>query len=375
MRLLVVSSHFPPRPGGSSVIMHNLLKGLNQKDIVGVITQDYGGEPLNETYPIYYFFGLQRKLNHRGSFYVKELLFKKELRRLIKLIIANQVTHVLGVYPDFIFLRLAYHASLKTDVKLIPYLHDTIAEGLSHTKYRKSAKVLQEKLFRYCPDIFVMSEGMHRLYLQKYNKQTQVLTHSFPEDISDLQKVNYDRISEAVFWGGAIYGINKNAVFRIIEAAKNKGMRVNIAASISEARAKRLGLIQDHVNWDSYSREDYLKLLREQKILILALDWPEESAVHRDELSTIFPTKTIEYLAAGRPIIVHCPNNYFLAKYLQENNCAYVVSCRKTEEIEKTIDYIQDNTDERDLKIKNAMALVKKFSIEKVVQDFYSVVK
>ena len=61
-------------------------------------------------------------------------------------------------------------------------------------------------------------------------------------------------------------------------------------------------------------------------VLLLALDAPHESNVHRDELATIFPTKTPEYLASGRPVFAHCPSDYFLARFLNEHGCGAVVS-------------------------------------------------
>ena len=45
----------------------------------------------------------------------------------------------------------------------------------------------------------------------------------------------------------------------------------------------------------------------------------------RDEFRTIFPTKTIEYLISGRPILAHSPADAFLTKFLVENDCALVV--------------------------------------------------
>ena len=57
----------------------------------------------------------------------------------------------------------------------------------------------------------------------------------------------------------------------------------------------------------------------------MGLDWPHESVVHSDELSTIFPTKMIEYLAVGRPIVAHCPENYCLAKFINQYKCGLVL--------------------------------------------------
>ena len=93
--------------------------------------------------------------------------------------------------------------------------------------------------------------------------------------------------------------------------------------------------------------------------------------MHKDELSTIFPTKTPEYLATGNLIIVHCPENYFLAKFFRKHNCGIVISEQSDEAIEKVLRGIlagDNNYDEirrnalRTASIFKSDALSKKFS-------------
>ena len=41
-----------------------------------------------------------------------------------------------------------------------------------------------------------------------------------------------------------------------------------------------------------------------------------------EEVLTIFPTKAIDYLASGRPMLAHSPPDSYLTRFLLENDCA-----------------------------------------------------
>jgi hypothetical protein len=134
---------------------------------------------------------------------------------------------------------------------------------------------------------------------------------------------------------------------------------------------KRQGITGDHVCTGFYSnRAEYLNTLKQQDILILALDWPDESPKHRDELATIFPTKTPEYLASGRPILVHCPENYFLARFFREHNCGLVVAERCVDALERAVQSILKDSPQVDIMRKSALTTAKLFCADRLASRF-----
>jgi len=122
----------------------------------------------------------------------------------------------------------------------------------------------------------------------------------------------------------------------------------------------------------SLNREDYLKEIKIQAALLLGIDWPDESPVHKDELATIFPTKTVDYLISGRPIIVHCPENYFLGKFFKKHKCGFILNDRNTNSIEFQISQIFKDTNRLKQKVSNAFKASKQFHISSVKQVFES---
>ena len=113
-------------------------------------------------------------------------------------------------------------------------------------------------------------------------------------------------------------------------------------------------------------RDDYINALTKKGVLTLAIDWPDESVVDEGELSTIFPTRIIEYLATGSPILAHCPKHYFLAKFIIEQNCGIVISDRNDKSLIDGFNILLSKSiSVKDMQ-KNAIKAAKYFSLDKI---------
>jgi len=373
LRILFVTGFYPPQGGGTSVIIKNLISGLPSTEISGIVVQSYENtqsDDINKDVIILELFKLQRLFKHRGLYFVRKLFFRRELSKVRKMIRETGTTHVVGVYPDFEFLQLAYLAAIKESCEFVPYLHDTLVEGLKHTRYAKESVALQSKIFKESRLILVMSEGMQQLYQEKYNLKTYPLKHSYPEKNNNLV---IRELKDSIFWGGQVYSINKSSVARVDKARSKIGVKFTIASGDSLEKLHELGISSTGLEKVFYGRKDYLKALNVHQVLILALDWPEESSVHEDELATIFPTKTIEYLNSGRPILVHCPEKYFLARFFRDFKCGIVVSERNTERLSSHLHELMINQDLTNTLVANAKVAAKQFDLDNVVNEFHKI--
>jgi hypothetical protein len=128
----------------------------------------------------------------------------------------------------------------------------------------------------------------------------------------------------------------------------------------------------DRVYYPEWS--DYLEALNDHEILLLALDWPDESPIHHDELATIFPTKTPEYLASGRPILVHCPEDYFLARFFRHHDCGTIVSERSVDALADAIRTIRQGGAEVRRRSQNGLTAMGRFMPDRVAGRLKSLV-
>jgi len=372
--VMIVTAFYPPIPGGTSVIIKNLLKGVNS-DSYTIFTNTPSGDYRNNENNVIYGMHALPNFYFLSRFETLWQIFqyKFALRKLIKLCISTNVTKIIGIYPDYLFLKLAYDASKALKLPLFCYLHDTIAEGLDDTQFRYKAISLQEKIFKESIHIWVMSEGMKNLYLDKYNLHVDVLEHSYPEKRIE-REYNSNIAKNNLFWGGAVYRINKNSLKRVFNCAANLNMEIEVAANISLNFFNKNGFQFNRLKITNYTREEYIKTICVKGILVLALDWPEESPVHKDELATIFPTKTIEYLHSGRPILIHCPDNYFLAQFFLKYDCGLVISSRDINSLEYGIKSLSDDALNERI-VKNAISASKIFDHERIQNKFIEAIK
>jgi len=242
------------------------------------------------------------------------------VKRLIK---ALRPAVVVGAFPYYHLLHITRQACRETQTPWVAYLHDTLSEALSTGRLSDKAARLHDQVFAEASAILVMSAGMERLYQKKYGLTCTVLQHSLPEPVPASLPEN-DSAAPPAFWGGGIYEINGHALGRVSEALGQLGRSLFLASTASLPVLNSYGITGDHVKRSFYAeREAYLAALRAQGLLVLALDWPDESPVHPEELATIFPTKTPEYLASGRPVLVHCPEDYFLAQFFLQHRCGW----------------------------------------------------
>jgi glycosyltransferase involved in cell wall biosynthesis len=309
----------------------------------------------------------------RLNYYLSNMQVNKAVREAVKLAEREKPAVIVGVFPDYYFLKIARETAKITGIPLAAYLHDTISESHYETRYSREADILQEQVFNEASAIFVMSRGMAELYKKKYNLDSMPLEHTYLEPVLDTVPDN--TLKRQAFWGGDIYAINKNAVSRISEGLKTINCDFFLATGASLEGLSSMGIEGSHIKRGFFSkRPEYLANLRENGLLILALDSADESPVHRDELATIFPTKTPEYLAAGSPILIHCPDDYFLARFFKDNNCGYVISEKSPAKIAEISRQMLEEPEAFSEMRLNALKAAGIFDSERLAKKFSTVV-
>jgi hypothetical protein len=96
---------------------------------------------------------------------------------------ARRCQAILAVFPDEIFLSVGYVLARLTGKPLYAYFHNTYLENWQNSRL---AHWLQPRVFATARHVFVMSEGMHRLYQVNYpGLQCSPLAHSFNEPLPE----------------------------------------------------------------------------------------------------------------------------------------------------------------------------------------------
>ena len=351
--------------GGVGIILRNLLSVFNTDSYTFAYLGRFDSRPRKRVKQSDCF----RLIPNFHPVHFIDLLFKGAKQkyaiwRAVRLAKARKAQIVVGLYPTLSSLFVATEVAKRIKGRFYPYLHDTISEGLSHTPLAKAAVSVQEDAFAVAESVLIINKGMSDRYRDVYNlRKGLVLQMSFPERIAT--EPNFNR-SRTAFWGGDVYDINKTSLSRVQEALLGRDTQLELTC-LSKLDFKDY----TNVNQIYYpSRQEYIRAVQRHGMMILSIDWPDESPVHEAELSTIWPTKAVEYLATGAPILVHCPEHYFLARFFREHQCAVVVSDRSIEALTEAIDLLQSGGTEVQRMQERALALTDFFSIARVSSLF-----
>jgi hypothetical protein len=360
-RILVVTRYFPPQPEASGGIMARWLAEFEPASYA-VLTAEptpHDTPPVVPDVEIHRvpirFRWLRRWLRLNDALQGRTL--SKALRQGIERI---SPPAILAVHPDHHFLGAAVEAASALRIPLGVYLHDTVAEGMAGTPLARAGARLNRKMLGVAREILVINQGMADLFLRKYQRSTVVIPHRYAGPIANSpgRSCNPAR----ALWAGTLYSVNDKALARVQQALTKCRIEFHLRTDSTRLQCLWHGLRPPNLHLLPRRRwEGYLQLLREFDVLVVALAWPDEAAIHPDELETVFCTKAVEYLASGIPVLVHCPANYYLARYFQERECGLVVSSRDPRELQRHIqDLMNDSARARRL-AQNGLRCVEEF--------------
>ena len=365
----------PPEPGGAGIVGRNLVACFARDSVVVATSGNRQRsamqyEPENLTYEILTAVRYSRRVNH----WLFRLQTPVAARRLARIAREVDARVIIGSHPTAHLLEIARRAARHAAIPWIAYLHDTLVEAGRHLPQRKRLLKLQDAVFREASHVLVMSRGMCNLYRDNYDgMETTALEHIYPLPVrTELPGVPS---KSKAFWAGNVYGINAHSFGRIAAAARDVGIGIQMTTPKSLSILQKMGVDTSSIERVYYPDwSDYHDALSEHEFLLLALDWPDESPIHRDELATIFPTKTPEYLASGRPILVHCPEDYFLARFFREHGCGTVVSERSSGSIVEAFREIRAGGTRITAQTENALAAISRFRPERIAGRLKTVV-
>ena len=100
--------------------------------------------------------------------------------------------------------------------------------------------------------------------------------------------------------------------------------------------------------------------------LFLPLGFSKQSRAY---VRLSMPTKLTEYLASGKPIILYCPEEIALAKFLADKDCAIMCTINKSVKLKESITQLQDKAVYEHI-VKNSLSLAAEHDIRVVRERF-----
>ena len=327
-RCLVVSYSLPIRATGTPVVIRNFLENFKSDEIVLIGRPVKMNEKISNyhvNYPIYVI--PTPPVGTRMEKFWRLLSLICGLFLGIYAIKKHKITNILTFYRDYSSLMTGYLLHKITKIPFSSYFCDLYSENYPIGFYSNLAKWLQPRIFRCSFKVFVLTEAMQEYYKETYNLQTTVLPHcvnNFPK-----QKIILDDY-KSPFRIGYLGDINIDRIFSIkllCEAILNNEdyELIYFTPKSDEFLIKENLLIPNSKRIYISNNEILLRELNSCDVLFLPVMQSQDHFERNPQVMTGFPTKTIEYLFASKPILIHGKKEYFISKFSERYKFSLIV--------------------------------------------------
>lgn len=351
-RLTVVTLSFPPQVSGSTILLTNLLRHYpGEVHAVAGYDRDAGSDPAFTTpcptsylvfprrFPILWD-RLRRRLPIVSYHYMQRNL-QRQMRDL-------NTAVVFGAYPDGIHLVAAFLAAQQLQLPFYAYMHDLWLENTQRgTASGRLAALWEPRILRHATRVLCMTEAMQKHYEKQYGIQTILLPHCIADRDLDYAPTAIrppQRKRPTVLFVGAVSdAMNLDALKVLAEASEllPQDYALLFCTSSSREDLVSLGIRSSRLQVQYVSRQEVQCLQGEVDVLVAPLSHKNGSP---DEVRTVFSTKLLEYLIAGRPIVVFAPPDSYHAISAKKEGWGYVVTEDSPQALAGAIQQVATNT-------------------------------
>lgn len=319
----------------------------------------------SQDWPSIYYLTKGWPITRRGRRWHRTLTFPVLLWRCLRLARIYRFKRLLVVFPNEEFLLAGFLVAIWTGAKLYPYFHNTYVENRKGLSLH-FARWLQGRVFSKAIRVFVWNEGLAELYRQRYpGLKCSVLVGAVNEPIPGFSPPPEPRSPLQLIISGNIWDVCLDATQRVCDAVSQvRDSSLTFLTGMPRVFLEGMGLLKNGTRHESVPNEAVLSRLKEADILILPHGFTGSLSV--EEYRTIFPTRTIEYLFSGRPILAHAPPDCYITRFLKEHRCALVVDEPNVSALIEAIDRLRSNAKLRSELVANAICAAAKFHAPRV---------
>lgn len=366
-KLLIISWNIYPWPTGSAIIVDNLMKQFTREEVV-IIGEKYPKEfqvSWSTDYPKIYYLDPNITIFGRGQTHLRWIKFWTILKQIEQIIVNENVSKVLTVFPDDYYLIASFILCKKLNIKFYTWFHNTYSDNLGGYR-RVIARYLEPKILALAKLNFVISDGLKDYFKSKYPKiGLQSLVHGF--ELPKVEKVNSFELNNPnqvkFLFTGSLNNSCLDATLRLCtRIIETQNYKLFIYSGNPFSDFENIGIKGDNVFYKGFIKiEELYQIISEFDIVLLphGLDGDRSQV----EFNTIFPTRTIPLLVSRKPILAHSTKDSFITNWLIEKNCAFIVESKELDQIDLAIKSILCNPSEVILKVNNAIDASNNFNV------------
>jgi glycosyltransferase involved in cell wall biosynthesis len=342
--LLICARSFPPRLGGSAILSRNLWGAWPANDLV-VLSEGGAGLPIDPNTALpgvrveYVTPWLESNPSLRA--FCEPLRMFAVRRALVRLAREIRPRALWVNWPSTGFLLGAWLAAREVGLPLYVHMHDTWEEsltGLPVTLNRLAPRVFERRVLKSAANVFAITEEAAAHFRAKHGCSTSVLKHCIPDaDIEAAVRVGASEIENRIHFAGGIYPLmNQDAVVNLVKALDHCTSGITLDGYTFDVTGlAAAGIGGPRVSLRYAPKAEVMAAQRRSALLFLPLAF---HSTNPTEIQTVFPTKLLEYLVSGRPILVHAPPDSWVSRAARTEGWGEVVDEPDSRQLAHRID-------------------------------------
>lgn len=321
-KVLLSTKSFPPVIGGSAFLLYEILRHFpgDYFSVVHGVNDPPGKESdLHLPFRRKQVKFLTAKNTPRATRYLPQVYQFLVEYYLQKEVAKKNIRRIYAHYPNGVFLVAAYKVARRNNLPLTVYF-DILWDATSTGAELRLSEKYESDIVAYADRVFAITEFACDYLSQKHQKEVELIPHTIDTTLMDELEGSSKRESTVIHFAGGIYDkMNTDSVLRLVEAVEEINSQIELEFCSPDLPDI---LIQKGYKNVYVNKEKLVELQRSSSILYLP------QAFHSDKPTMIknnFPTKVMEYVCSGVPILLHSPEDSYLTYIARKEGFAYIV--------------------------------------------------
>jgi glycosyltransferase involved in cell wall biosynthesis len=389
----VVSVVFPPQDSGQAIMLQRLLHNINPAHYTLISSRNYhasrfpystiphrnsalGGRfyQIATTEPIIR--GrrfMTPNLREIIAFFIKVVGRARQIANILR---QEKCAGVIGCSGDIFDFPAAFVASKLARLPFYAYMFDYYSFQSVIDIHRKICVFLERVILQNATKVIVPNDFLGECYRVRYGVDYTTVHNPLELGATIATQVKpwpaqYGEIR--LVYTGQVYEAQFDALSALVQALELLGrsdIRLYIYTAQPIETIQAHGICGPVVFHPHQPPERVRELQQEADVLFLPLGF---NTPYPEIIKTSAPSKMGEYLASGRPILVHVPSDSFVSWYFKKYECGAVVDQENPALLAEAIREISENPIYREKLVRNAKLRAEMdFEFTKVQTQFIS---
>lgn len=382
-KILLMSHCVPPTVRGPSVIISRLFSYFLSNSY-GILTSQFERKGIHIDNDLrlsckYYYVNIEpTAFGYKRTYYN---ILKKWLE-VIPIVIKGLNVIKKGGFDKLVvcpthgnFFLAAYLMHKICKKRLYVYYFDLFIINQRKPGFETFMRLLTERLaLRSVECAFVMSEKLKDYYQARYpNLKIKIIRHSIDKRkyLSCNENINKNGNSnmgpKKIVFTGMIYEYQIDAIRNLARAVNElNDVEFHIYTQRSKESLESMGVSGKNIVYCGYVTErELVRIQKDADILFLPISF-HGPGTNADVIKTASPSKIAEYLAAGKPILVHAPEDAYITWYARKYEFGLVVDKPDLMALRKAITELGTNRQLREKLVSNSGKVSRMHDVSKV---------